>query len=176
MARRKLKPEPVSPPPAGEVVADPTAAEAEAHARASTVTDPAAFELPIPPADAPTPRGAAGSEEPAREPARLGEGKAWNPRFGLRADHEVGVGLLEDKRFKQMQIRFAEKPSDEVRRVVREAGFQWRSQEEAWAKRIDPDKGWRTRAEAEALYDRVTVMIRAERGLAPARDAGPQPG
>ena len=84
--------------------------------------------------------------------------------------------LLEDRRFKQAQLRFAAKPSDEVRQAVREAGFQWRSQEEAWTKRIDPEKAWRTRAEAKALYDRVTAMIRAERGLAPARDAGPQPG
>ena len=95
---------------------------------------------------------------------------------GWRGDYEVGVKLQEDRRFKQVRIAFAEKPSDDVRQVVREAGFQWRSQEEVWTKQIDPDKAWRTRAEAEALFERVTAMLRAERGLEPSRQAEPIPG
>ena len=105
------------------------------------------------PRSAPNPEGDADAARPLPNP------------FGVRADHEAGVGLLEDRRFRQMQIRFREKPSDEVRRVIREAGYQWRSQDQAWTKQIDPDAAWRTRAEATALFDRVAGMVRDEMGL-----------
>ena len=56
------------------------------------------------------PAGAAESRFSAeRHPE--GEGEAARPLpnpFGVRADHDAGVGLLEDRRFKQMQIRFRE--------------------------------------------------------------------
>ena len=90
MARRKLKPEPVSPPPDGEVVADLTAAEAEAHARAASVTDPAAFEFPIPPAAETDPPAATAGADRTPAPETGAEGRPWKPVFGLRGDHEAG--------------------------------------------------------------------------------------
>lgn len=87
-----------------------------------------------------------------------------NP-FGYKHDVAAGVRLLEDRRFKQVQVKFAAKPSDEVRQVVRDAGFRWLQEEQVWAKQIDPEKGWQTRADADALFEQVTAMIRAEQGL-----------
>ncbi len=188
MARRKQKSETATPEPAAESTTF-EAAEAAAHALAGTVTDPAAFAFPIPPAServeaegrvADTVASADGKVPTPNAPSRRAEGdgeeKAWKPLFGWRGDHEAGVKLQEDRRFKQVRISFADRPSDDVRRVVRDAGFQWRSQDQAWTRQIDPDKAWRTRAEAEALYDRVTAMIRAERGLEPSRHAEAIPG
>lgn len=126
------------------------------------------------PASALPPKPPAGDAE--RRPDAAGEGKAWNPLFGLRGDYEAEVRLLEDRRFKQMHIRFETKPSDAVREAMRDGGFRWRQAEQAWTRRIDPEHAWRTRAEAETLFGRVVALIREERGLEPARDAGPQAG
>ena len=114
MARRKPKAEPAS-LPSGDVVVDLLATEAEAHANADLVTDPTAFDFPGPadavqttlaPVTAATPPAGGDASAAGADPST--PAKAWNPLFGVRADHEVGVGLLEDKRYKQMQIRFAE--------------------------------------------------------------------
>ncbi|MBY0460326.1 MAG: hypothetical protein K2V38_23680 [Gemmataceae bacterium] len=92
-----------------------------------------------------------------------------NP-FGYRRDNLAGVRLLEDRRLRQVQLAFAEKPSDEVRQVVREAGFRWLQKEQVWAQRVDPQAGWQTRADAEKLFERVVDLIRAEKGIARAHD------
>lgn len=87
-----------------------------------------------------------------------------NP-FGFRQDAVAGVRLLEDRRFKQVQLKFADKPSDAVRQAVREAGFRWLQEAGVWAKQIDRERGWQTRAEAEEVFGRVAALIREEKGL-----------
>lgn len=129
--RKKPAAEPVSPPP-------PTAA------------GPAPLVAP------PLPSVGAGGATPAADPADAPRPAA----FAVRADYAAGVTLLEDRKFRQVQIRFADKPPEAVRTLVREAGFQWRANEGVWSKQLDPDHGWRTRADAERLYDRVADMLR----------------
>jgi len=85
--------------------------------------------------------------------------------FVFRSDLEAGIRLQEDRRFKQIQIAFAERPSDEVRYEIGNEGFRWRSQERVWTKQLDNEKPWQTRADAEALYERVAEMIRDEKGI-----------
>lgn len=132
----------------------PTAAIEPASA---PVVPPAAI-APEPEPPEPTPPAA---EPPAGRPP---------PAFAVRADYAAGVTLLEDRRFRQVQLRFADKPPEGVRVVVREAGFQWRAAEGVWTKQLDPDHGWRTRADAERLFDRVADLLRD------GRDAGPGVG
>lgn len=94
----------------------------------------------------------------AAEPAKPG---SPNP-FGVRADYQAGVHLLEDRKFRQMQLRFDAKPADPIRQAMAEAGFRWRSAEGVWTKQIEAGAEWRTRADANALFDRVTALIRDE--------------
>jgi hypothetical protein len=92
------------------------------------------------------------------------ESPAVNP-FPFRTDVEAGVRLMEDRRFKQMQIAFEQSPSEEVRYEIRNAGYRWQSKERVWSKQLDPDKAWQTRADADELFAVVTNMIRQEKGL-----------
>ena len=140
MTRRKVKPETTE--PTGGATAVEPAASAEESVRPDS-SDPGAEAL------------ATTDQESATKPY------GPNP-FGVRADVVAGVRLQEDKRYRQMQLSFDTKPSDAVRHAVRDAGFQWRSQEQVWSKRIDPDQGWRTRAGAEELFDQVTTLIPTE--------------
>lgn len=142
MARRKVKPETTE--PTDDATPVTPAADAEESAR-PTSSDP----------------GAEASATTDQESAT----KPYGPNpFGIRADVVAGVRLQEDKRSRQMQLKFDARPSDEVRQAVRDAGFQWRSQEQVWSQRIDPDQGGRTRASAEALFDRDTTLIRTDQG------------
>lgn len=102
--------------------------------------------------------------EPATADVRPDGPRAPNPH-GYKQDVAAGVRLLEDRRFKQVQLKFADKPSAAVREMVREAGYRWREEEQAWTKQIDPEKGWQTRADADDLFERVTAAIRAEKGI-----------
>jgi hypothetical protein len=138
-------------------IPDPVQPTASA-APAGSVVEPSTAAAP-PDHDAP----AAG--ESAHATAVRPDGpRAPNP-FGSRQDAVAGVRLLEDRRYKQVQLKFADKPSAEVREAVRDAGFRWLQEEGVWAKQIDRDKGWQTRADAETLFERVAAMIRAEQGV-----------
>ncbi len=152
MAKRKPHPtpDPIHRPPAEE----PKAAE-------PTPSDPSAGP------DHPFDRveQTAGGDPGGHAAAVRPDGPRVPNPFGHKQDAAAGVRLLEDRRFKQAQLKFEIKPSDAVREVVREAGFRWLREEGVWAKQIDPDKGWQTRADADALFDRVAALIRAEKGV-----------
>lgn len=126
---------------------------------------PATGEPPNTTPSAPEPVAESGGESSPTRAVRPDGPRVPNP-FGFRQDAAAGVRLLEDRRFKQVQLKFAEKPSEDVRRAVREGGFRWLQEEGVWAKQIDPDKGWQTRADAEALFERVAARIREEKGVA----------
>ena len=106
---------------------------------------------------------------PGNEPSHAGAVRPNGPSvpnpFSFKHDVAAGVRLMEDRRFKQMQIQFAEKPSDDIRLAVREAGFRWLQEEQVWVKQIDRENGWQTRADAEKLFDQIASQIRAEKGI-----------
>ena len=190
MAKRKPKPDPV---------ADPSAAEAEAHARADAVTDPAAFEFPIPPAagDAPAHATAGGNHHPTDRDARTAAGDATPTTtvvarsvrparereetrrmpdpFPLAAitlgaeKDSPRVRLFRSDRFKQVAIRFDEKPDPKYLDQLRDAGFRWRSDDGVWTKQFDADRRWQSVAEAEQLFARIGNALRADLGLEPVR-------
>jgi len=162
MARRKLKPEPTIP-------ATDVASIDMTSSQIAPVEFPIAHETPANASPTPTTAAHTTASEPASETAAAPEADAptknYGPNpFGIRSDLVAGVRLQEDKRYRQMQLKFDSKPTDEVRQAVRDAGFQWRSQEQVWSKQIDPDQGWRTRAAAETVFEQVTALIRAEQG------------
>lgn len=147
--KKKPQPEPVTPDATASV-------PPEAMTRA---------EEPPPPAH----HSHAANEPLSEEPSHAGSVRPDGPQipkpFGYKQDAVAGVRLLEDRRFKQLQLKFREKPSEAVRAVVAEAGWRWRPHEEHWTKQTPAEKGWQTRAEADALYERVVTTIRAEMGV-----------
>jgi hypothetical protein len=83
----------------------------------------------------------------------------------IRSDYPAGVRLLENRRFKQMQFAFTEKPSEEARQLVRDAGYQWRSVEQVWTKQIDTEQAWQTRAQANELFTSLAEQLRIDKGI-----------
>lgn len=75
--------------------------------------------------------------------------------------------LARSHRFQQMQIRFEEKPSEEVTALLKDEGWRWRGQETGWTKQLDREARWRSQADAERLFREIASNIRAEKGLEP---------
>lgn len=75
--------------------------------------------------------------------------------------------LLRSNRFKQMQIAFDEKPDEQYRARLHEAGWRWRQAEGLWTVQLEPEHKWRTHADAERLFTEIGNAIRADRGLEP---------
>jgi len=103
-------------------------------------------------------------------PARSGDDedaskiKTPNP-YPFRSDRQTGVVLQEDRQLRKMQLKFDTKPSDEVRQALREAGFRWKAQNQAWEISVDREQSWPARATADTLFQQVTGMIRQELGV-----------
>jgi hypothetical protein len=89
--------------------------------------------------------------------------------FKFKSDAVAGVALLEDRRYKQMQFQFDEKPSDGVRKLLRDAGYTWQPADRVWVQPIDRKAGWMTRLDAEKLFDRIVESIAQDRGAIPSR-------
>lgn len=128
---------------------------------AAEPTPPDSTTQPSAPEVSPPEQPAEGSHVAARRP----DGPDIPNPFESRRDSVAGVRLLEDRRYKQMQIRFDAKPSQAVLAVMDVAGYTWRGSEKAWTKQLDPEASWKTRADAERLYAKVARMIREEKGI-----------
>jgi hypothetical protein len=172
MAKRKPKPEPAVTAEAVTLSAATGPAQEPPAPHSPGMTAP---DWPLtPPADdrtsTPDPKHESDTPAPGVDPAtdtERGPSRPVGPNpFGVRGDYEAGVRLLEDRRFRQMQLAFAEKPSEAVRQAVRDAGFQWRAGEQVWTLQINPEKGWQTRARAHEAFERAAELLRQELGLA----------
>lgn len=91
--------------------------------------------------------------------------KTPNP-YPFRSDPQTGVILLEDRQLRKMLMKFDMKPSDEVRQALRDAGFRWKSTNQAWEIPVDREQSWTARAQADKIFKDVTGMIRQELGIA----------
>ena len=94
---------------------------------------------------------------------------AWLARFRTWKDAEVGVHLTEDRQNRRMTIKFDEKPSEEVRALLKgeRYGFRFDGEDEVWYKKISPAKPRQSRQEAEDLAFQAANLIREEKGLGP---------
>lgn len=109
---------------------------------------------------------AAAGENPDASPARKSN---WVTRFGSWSDYEAGVHLIEDRQNRRMMIKFDEKPSGEVRSLMKgeQYGFRFDGEDEVWYKKISQAKPRQSRQEAEDLAFQAANMIREEKGLEP---------
>ncbi|MCZ2341336.1 MAG: hypothetical protein LC104_06010 [Bacteroidales bacterium] len=85
--------------------------------------------------------------------------------FGIAGDYEAGVRLFESRRYRQMAIKFEEKPGQEVLDRVKAAGYRWNANDYVWVHPIEPDTAMTTRIDAERLYQEVRGMIRQAKGI-----------
>ena len=74
--------------------------------------------------------------------------------------------LLRSYKYRQMQIRFDQDPDDKYKRMLKEAGWRDRTEEEGiWTKQIPKDSGWQPAADAERLFKQIANEMRADKGL-----------
>jgi hypothetical protein len=108
------------------------------------------------------------------------EGKSFADRVGQRkrtpapdpypivTDPVAGIKLFEDKRERQMVIKFDEKPPQAAIDMLKEGGYRWNSKERVWTHPVTDDSAMRTRIDAEWLYQEIRHMVRQEKGIDPA--------
>jgi len=91
----------------------------------------------------------------------------WAPRFDSSSDNLAGVHLIEDRENDRMLIKFDEKPSEEVRALLKsqEHRYQFDGEEQVWWKKINPAKPRQCRREAQDLAFEAANMIRKEKGI-----------
>lgn len=85
--------------------------------------------------------------------------------FGIAGDYLAGVRLFESRRDHQMALKFDEKPSPAVISKLKEAGYRWNPADMIWAQPVWPATAMTTRIKAERLYQEISQMIRAEKGI-----------
>ena len=99
---------------------------------------------------------------------RIRQQRGWNvgsDPFGIAGDYVVGVRLFEKRRDRQMAIKFEDKPGQDVRDRMKDAGYRWNSRDMMWVKPFEADTAMTTRIEAERLYQEVRDMLRQEKGI-----------
>jgi hypothetical protein len=79
----------------------------------------------------------------------------------------AGVKLFEDKRERQMVIKFDDKPTQAVIDMPKDGGYRWNPKERVWTHPVRPDSANTTRIEAEWLYQEIRHIIRQEKGIEP---------
>jgi hypothetical protein len=84
--------------------------------------------------------------------------------FEIAVDVAAGVRLFESKRYRQVAIKFVDKPSPAVIDKLKEAGFRWNRNDKIWARPVTADAAMSVRIEAERLYQEVRDMIRQDKG------------
>jgi hypothetical protein len=94
------------------------------------------------------------------------EGPQWSEKVALGAERDAPVvDLGRDNKFKQMAIRFSEKPEPEVVQALRDGGWTFRGKEKYWTKQLDPDRPATSAREAENFFHEMAEGMRARRGL-----------
>jgi hypothetical protein len=119
---------------------------------------------------------ATGGREAAVHAAEgIGQGRsAWSPdpheldTVCLGPDNSgPKMRLFRSNRFNQVQIRFDERPPEDVVGILKEDGWRWRGQGEGWTKQLDRAARWRGQADAERLFKEIADELRQSRGHAP---------
>ena len=80
--------------------------------------------------------------------------------------------LFRSNKLNQMAVQFAEKPEEEYRGRLREAGWKWREAEGVWTKQLDRERRASSQVEAEQLFTEIGEAIRARAGLSGRSDVG----
>ena len=85
--------------------------------------------------------------------------------FAIKSSAIVGVTLLENQEFQWLLFQFSEKPKDEISELLRGAGYRWRPSDRVWFHPIEQESGWKTRLDAERLFDTVIELMSRNPGI-----------
>jgi hypothetical protein len=119
-----------------------------------------------PTADKPAEEIAPPSKDAASSPPAAESGQRAIPDpFAIATDYTVGVSLLESRRYRQMQLKFNEKPSQPIIDAVKAGGYQWNSQDRVWTRQINRNNAMETRIDAERLFKHASAALRQEKGI-----------
>lgn len=103
---------------------------------------------------------------PAESPKAEEQRKYKYPqKFEWIRDNVAGFTLAEDRRFRQIQIAFAERPNDEVIDLLQDDGFRWRPEDRVWTKQIDREAPAQSRIDAERMANDLSELIREQKGI-----------
>jgi hypothetical protein len=145
-------------PPSGEPSAEtlPEAIHGESgDPTPVTELNPLAVESPEP---------ASGGDEPAKR--QWAVGPQWFKSASLGDERGAPkMDLGRDHKYKQLAIRFPERPEPEVIDALHEAGWTWRGKERYWTKQIDAEKPASSQQAAEEFFEKLADGMRARRGL-----------
>lgn len=129
------------------------------------------------------------AERVQREPGDEPEARRYPKAFGVRHDNEAGVELSmytdKEKKIYEVHLKFRDgKPSEEVRRHMKENGFRWQpavpqgghfNVAGAWVHPIGYKTQSQDRLQGDRVYQKVVDMIREEKGIERAPDSGQTP-
>lgn len=100
--------------------------------------------------------------------AKVGQQKPGYTPAGKR-DAVVGASHREyqdkENRVYLSIIKFSEKPSAEVIRLLRDSGFDWNGQQKEWERPVRFETRQQDRLNADRVFDDACQMIRKERGI-----------
>jgi hypothetical protein len=97
----------------------------------------------------------------------------WYKSISLGPDNDSPhIHLARSYRYKQMQVRFDEKPAKEITQQLHEAGWRWNSNERVWTIQIESGNQYAVVAAAEQLFRRLGNQIREQNGLPPVASLG----
>ncbi len=148
--------------PADELTAETTAAGAAPIDRKPEVAASAAE--PQPPADAPSEPAPDEGGEPRRQWA---VGPQWFKSVSLGDERGAPkMDLGRDHKFKQLAIRFPDRPENQVLDALHADGWTWRGKEKYWTKQLDADRPAASQQNAETFFEELATEMRARRGLA----------
>ena len=82
-----------------------------------------------------------------------------------RDDKGPKMRLGRSERFQQMVIQFDEKPTDDTRIQLGDAGWRWRPFESQWTRQLDFENRASDQIQAEKLFEEIAWHERRERGL-----------
>jgi hypothetical protein len=106
------------------------------------------------------------TDVPNADAPRVVHRPKWIRTVNLGKDKDSPkMRLGRSEQFQQMVIQFDEKPTDDTRMQLGEAGFRWRPFEGQWTKQLEFERRAAGQLEAEKLFDELAWHERRERGL-----------
>jgi hypothetical protein len=156
-----------------------TARRNKSHTQAAAAEQPSVMEAQVSTTAPLTGRQAAEEFGPPAAGTEGQQRRRWQPDpFPFMAvtlgpdKSSPKMTLYRSNKLNQLAIQFEEKPAEEHRRQLREAGWRWREDEGVWTKQMDRERRATAQMEAERLFSEIGEAIRAERGLSGRSDVG----
>ena len=102
------------------------------------------------------------------DPAMPASEQSHVQRAAIISDRQAGVRFYFNYERHTGEISFADKPSEEVRSLLKENGYQWKAEAKVWSIPIRFESREQDRLHAKKIFHQVAELIRMEKGIEPA--------